>query len=410
MKIAIVASGFLPVIDGVTVSGLQRLRKLSEWGHEVVFFCPDYTALSHVYPNWKDYTGTILPGVRVVSLASNGLMGLGFDRNVAFASYQVLLKELKQFQPDLIHVDEPDRLYLGFLRIPGIEYARSAKIPCVSFYRTNFIDYIDDFIPLPSAAISIIKFSFKKLLLKIYNSYDLTLVSSKNTHKKLINFGIKNTLYGNLLGFDRESFCPNLRSPDFWADQFGIPGLEAKTKLIFLGRLTPDKGWNFTIDALSLLKSKGHLEDVAILIVGDGPMRQEIGDRLSGISSHVYLLGRIPPAKIPSLLANCDIHVTTSEKETRGLTVLEAFASGIPVLAPRAGGVMENIQEGWNGLLFTPQDQDDFGQKLQVLIHDAQLRQTMGSNASSEMESYSWDHTVQNLVDIWKSQISSNLE
>ena len=48
----------------------------------------------------------------------------------------------------------------------------------------------------------------------------------------------------------------------------------------------------------------------------------------------------------PALLANCNLHVTTSEKETRGLTILEALAAGIPVLAPNSGGVIENIHHG----------------------------------------------------------------
>ena len=68
MKIAIITSGFLPVIDGVTVSGLSRLQRLSQWGHQVLLFCPDYSALEDVYPNWRDYTGQILPGVRIINL------------------------------------------------------------------------------------------------------------------------------------------------------------------------------------------------------------------------------------------------------------------------------------------------------------------------------------------------------
>jgi len=46
MKIAIITSGFLPIIDGVTVSGMQRLKRLSQWGHEVILFCPDYSSVT----------------------------------------------------------------------------------------------------------------------------------------------------------------------------------------------------------------------------------------------------------------------------------------------------------------------------------------------------------------------------
>jgi glycosyltransferase involved in cell wall biosynthesis len=405
MKIAIIASGFLPVIDGVTVSGLQRLRKLSEWGHQVLLFCPDYSALKAVYPDWENYTGKILPGVRVVSLTSNGLMGLGFDRNVAFSSYPLLLKELKAFQPDIIHVDEPERLFLGFLRVPGVGYAKSANIPCVSFYRTNFIEYVDDYFPLPSFINSIIKIIFKRIFIYIYSSYDATLVSSRITYEKVVDMTFGNVKYANLLGFDIDGFDTEFRKANFFAAVDQTLDLNTKIKLVFLGRLTPDKGWNFTIDALSCLGQMVDLKEVVIIIAGDGPMRDEILTRLGKLGYAVHFLGRIAPDQVPGLLANCDIHVTTSEKETRGLTVLEAFAAGIPVLAPRKGGVMENIQDGENGFLYNAGDQADFLKKIKNLIQDKSLRRMMGEKARKSVLNYSWDYTVKNLVEIWENQI-----
>ncbi|NEP08256.1 MAG: glycosyltransferase family 4 protein, partial [Okeania sp. SIO4D6] len=144
----------------------------------------------------------------------------------------------------------------------------------------------------------------------------------------------------------------------------------------------------------------------AIIIVGDGPMRDEISNRLTKLTKNVYLLGRVPPENIPNILKNSDFHVTASEKETRGLTVLEAFAAGIPVVAPQAGGVMENIQDGWNGLLFKPRNQENFCEKLKLLIEDSNLRIQMGINAKESVVKYSWDNAVANLVKIWQEQIT----
>lgn len=76
MKIAIITSGFLPVVDGVTITVFQRIQKLSQLGHQVLLFCPDYSALPTIYPHWKDYTGDILPGVRVINLDSTAFTGL----------------------------------------------------------------------------------------------------------------------------------------------------------------------------------------------------------------------------------------------------------------------------------------------------------------------------------------------
>ncbi len=406
MKIAIITSGFLPVIDGVTVSGFYRLQKLSKGEHQVLLFCPDYRELESIYPNWREYTGEILPGVRVVNLKSQPFF-VDFERNVARSSYKTVLQELEQFQPDIIHVDEPERLFVGLWRVAGVDFAKRKGIPCLSFFRTNFLEYLEDFFPLPGWAIAILQFLVKKLIVYVYNSYDVTLVASKVTLPKVTNLGINNAIYGNFLGLDGSNFNPKLRQENFFAQTYNLPQVDRQVKLIFLGRLTPDKGWDFTLDAFPAVFRAIDPARLAILIAGDGESKEEIITRLSNLTPHVHLLGRVLPENVPALMANSDIHVTTSEKETRGLTVLEAFAAGIPVLAPRAGGVVENIEEGINGFLFNPQDISDFTNKLKILVENQALRHEMGKKGRELVISeYTWEQTIQNLVAIWQERIN----
>ncbi len=403
MKIAIIASGFLPVLDGVTVSGYYRVQKLSQFGHQVLLFCPDYSPLAHLYPNWKDYTGNIFPGIQVINLPSTPF--LDFERNVGFNTYKIVVRELEKFQPDIIHVDEPERLFFAFFRLAGIKFARENNIPCICTFRTNFLEYFEDFLPLPKGINLMLQLIFEKSFVSIYNKYDLTLVSSTITHQKIIGMGIKNAMYINFHGFDIEKFNSATITTNFWELNYQIPNLTNKVKIVFLGRLTEDKGWKFTLGAFVKLQQLVNIENVAIIIVGDGPMREEISNRLSQVTNHVYLLGRISPKHIPNILKNSNFHVTASEKETRGLTVLEAFAAGIPVVAPEAGGVTENIQNGRNGLLFTPGNQESFCDKLKLLIEDSNLRKEMGINGRETIAKYSWDNAVANLVKIWQEQI-----
>jgi glycosyltransferase involved in cell wall biosynthesis len=402
MKIAIIASCFLPIIDGVTVSGLQRLRILSKWGHEVILFCPDYSTLEADYPNWRDYTGNIFPGVKVINLASNSFVGLDYEPNVNRTSYQTVIEKLQEFKPDIIHVDEPERLYVGFWRLAGVNYAKKTGIPCISFFRTNFLDYLGDYLPLPKPISSAVKYLLQKLIVWVYNSYDVTLVSSKITYKKIIDLGINNTRYSNLVSFDAEGFQNSLRQQDFFQSQYNFPEVDQLVKVIFLGRLYPDKGWDFTLNAFDTISQQIDLTQVAIIIAGDGPMRNKIVPQF-------YLLGRVAPENVPALLVNCDLHVTTSEKETRGLTILEAFAAGIPVIAPRSGGVVENIRDGNNGYLYSPGDRSDFTNKLEALIENKPLRQRMGQRAKLSVQNYSWENSVQNLVNIWQEEIDKKL-
>jgi glycosyltransferase involved in cell wall biosynthesis len=406
MKIAIISSGFLPVVDGVTISLLNRLQKLSELGHQVLVLCPDYQAIAQIYPDWQNYVGEILPNVRVVSLASTPFMGMDFERNVNGSSYKTLIQELKHFQPDIIHVDEPDRLFLGFGKIPGIDFAKQHHIPCVSFLHTIFLLLMDDFIPLPPAIVAALKQLAKRLITRrVFNAYDATLVAGDTTYQTAVDIGLTNVVKGNFLGVNSDQFHPQLRSDRFFQEKYGLPAIHSTVKLIFLGRLTPEKGWKFTISAFTKMAKANNLKNLALIIAGDGPMHNEIDSKLRLLGLEVHFLGRIAHDQVPALLANSDIHVTTCDKETRGLTILEAAAAGIPVIAPRSGGVVDSIRDGWNGLLFNPGDEQDFVDQLLSLAADSALRQSMGRNGREDVMQYSWNHAVQCLLEFWQTQI-----
>lgn len=403
MKIAILSSGFLPVVDGVTVAQINRLRWLSRWGHEVLLLCPDYQAIAGIYPNWQEFTGKILPGVRVVNLASTPYMGIEFERNVSSDSYQTVLHELAAFQPDVIHVDEAERLANGFFKFPGVKFARAAGIPCISFFHTNFVEYAEDFLEVPLPILRGLQFVLKRLFAWVYNTYDVTLVGSHDAYKKVTRMGIKNAARGDFLGVDLGMFRAELREQDFFEKRYGLENLAKKVKLVFVGRLTPDKGWKFAMTALEQMARRQDMSHVAILIAGDGEMQAAIAHRLG---ESAYFLGRIPPNDVPALLSNCDVLVTTSEKETRGLTILEGFAAGIPAIAPNAGGVTDSIENGVNGFLFIPGNEEDFAQKLTRLINDSSLRREMGIRGREAVRELDWEQTVGNLVEVWEREIA----
>jgi glycosyltransferase involved in cell wall biosynthesis len=342
-------------------------------------------------------------------------MGLEFDRNVQMRAYPILLQELAKFQPDLIHVDEPERLQLGFIKIPAVDFAKRTNTPCVAFLHTNLIEYLEDYFNLPKLIIRLMQWISRRIVAFIYNAYDLTLVSSEVTYQMAVKMGIKRVIKSELLGINLDEFNPSLRSAHFFSQQFGLSdsdqaALNQKVKLVFLGRLTPDKGWKEAIAAFQQMagspQHRDWLTNVALIIAGDGPLYSEIAESLKALPLTVHLLGRVDPSVVPALLVNSDIHITFSEKETRGLTLLEAFAAGIPVLAPAAGGVVDTVQSGQTGFLFQPRQWQDFAAKLQPLVTQPSLRQTMGAAARQEATHYGWDQAVDRLLQIWEQQIA----
>lgn len=405
MKIAIICSSFFPVIDGVTIAVFKRLEQLSRLGHQVIVFCPDYSSISSIYPNYQEYMGEVFPGVEIINLPSSKSIALDFERDVTIKSYQIVVEELAKFQPDIIHVDEAERLGICFLKLPGVKYAQQHNIPCITWFHTNYLDYFDDYFNLPLGLNELIKNILSLIFARIYNSYDLTLVASSITAKHTAKLGIKNLSCAELLGCDLSQFNNVTKIGSFYSKKYNLPDIENKTKLIFMGRLTPDKGWNFTLKSLAKLPSE-ILNQIAIIIAGDGALKEEIKQTLQLLTPHVYLLGRIPPEAVPELLTHGDIYITNSEKETKGLTVIEAAAAGIPAIAPRAGGVIDTINDGETGFLYQPQNHQDFLEKLKLLISDCNLRQSMGAKAKAIAQQYSWEQTVNNLIEIWSQEIN----
>lgn len=407
MKIAFITSGYYPVIDGVTVSLHNRLKTLSKMGHQVLVICPNYDGMK-VYPDAHVHSGHILPGVFVCNVPSSDVSGMDFERNMTIAANAAIDAALTEFAPDVIHVDEPERIWVGTFRKPGLAYARRHNIPCVAVYHTNFIDYVDDFINAPAFVLGTIKYAIRKLIKHVYNAYDVTLVPGAGARQRLETFGVRNTRYETINGVDYALFSTKeSTSEDFFENKYGLEGLKDKVKLIFIGRLTEDKNWHFTLSVFPQLLERLKEQEIAVLIAGDGPMKEEILQGLSAVSQNIHVFGRIPQDELYQILQHCDLHVSTSNKENRSLTPIEAMSAGVAVLAPHAGGFIDDIKEGHNGCLFEPDNPADFVEKCARLVEDKALRDTLGHNARRYAEYFAWELCVERLLKIWEECATS---
>jgi glycosyltransferase involved in cell wall biosynthesis len=406
MKIAMITAGYYPVLDGVTVSVHNRIKRLSRLGHEVLVICPDYSDVK-VYENAQAHSGNIMKGVYVANVPSEGFMGLDFEKNICAAAAGRIDRELEKFKPDIIHVDEPERIWMGLYRRAGFGYAKRNGIPCVAMFHTNYIEYAEDFIKnVPAVIMSLLKRGFKKLLNFIYNGYSMTIVPGKVTHDKVLGFGIENARFEDVNGIDWSFLALAPHYDDYFKEKYNLEGLKDKTKLIFIGRLTEDKNWHFTLSALPELLQRVDRSKIEIFIAGDGPMKEEIGNSLCRFSPYIHLLGRLPQEELYMLLSNCDVHISASLKENRCVTCLEAMACGVPMLAPRAGGFIDDIKDEYNGYLFNPDDKEDFIAKCRLIIENTDLRKRMSSNCREYAKRFDWDKCIEKLLSIWNDCIN----
>ena len=146
-----------------------------------------------------------------------------------------------------------------------------------------------------------------------------------------------------------------------------------------VGRLVQVKDHATLIAAVHVLRNRGHR--VSAVIAGDGPLRGKLQARIAahGLQDWVHLLGH--RSDIESMLAGIDIFVQPSTSEGMSNTILEAMASGLPVVATRVGGADEMVVEGHTGTLVRPSDATALAVAVELLVGDAPRRRNMGRAA-----------------------------
>jgi glycosyltransferase involved in cell wall biosynthesis len=146
---------------------------------------------------------------------------------------------------------------------------------------------------------------------------------------------------------------------------------------ITIASLTPNKGHRVLIDAIKIISPK--CKDLRLLIVGDGPLRNNLGEYAEELqlSSKIVFTGQ--QKDIASLLQLADFLVLPSvEREGLGIALIEAMAAGLPVIGTRLGGIPEVIEENVNGLLFAPGNSEELAAAIEKLIADHAIREKMG--------------------------------
>lgn len=153
--------------------------------------------------------------------------------------------------------------------------------------------------------------------------------------------------------------------------------------IVHVGRLGVEKNLDF------LVKVMERIPETRLVFVGDGPYKSDLEQMFEG--KNVHFTGMLTGEELSQAYASGDIFITPSESETLGFVVLEAMASGIPVVCARAGGIPDIVnQNGVTGYLYTPGDVEDCVGKLKALIESPDLRERIGRAGREEVEKYDW--------------------
>ncbi|NVM56306.1 MAG: glycosyltransferase [Candidatus Helarchaeota archaeon] len=179
---------------------------------------------------------------------------------------------------------------------------------------------------------------------------------------------------------------------------FHEPAPKSTVEIIFVGRLIKIKRISNAIKAISYLKDD--IPKVMLTIIGSGPTEELLKKQcgLLKIEDHIRFLGNIPHEEIPKILSRADIFIFPSLREGLPIAILEAMASGLPILASRTTALPELVHDQINGLLHSPGNVSELTRNLKILIQNEALRNSMGKKSREFAHKYSWKKIINRLI------------
>lgn len=175
-------------------------------------------------------------------------------------------------------------------------------------------------------------------------------------------------------------------------------------RILSVSRLTPRKGLRYLIQAMKILAEKDISQKIKLWVVGDGDEKnalEQLANELS-ISHTIKFLGRISHENLAPYYSEADIFCLPSLNEGMSNTVLEALATGMPIVATKTGGTEELVRDGENGFFVAQKSAQDLAEKLKRLINNETLRKSFGQASRKRAEAMSWKNAAEKYVELYR--------
>ncbi len=386
MRIGIFSDTYIPQINGVSTS-IEMLRKgLEKKGHKVYIVTVNPDNLKYI----KEDRVLRIPGVPI---------GI-FDYRLTSIYPARAIKTIKSWNLDVIH--SQTEFGIGtFARIIAKQY----NIPLVHTYHTMYEDYIH----------YITKGYFQKTGKKIVEH--LTLFYCDTTATELIvptkktydlfkeKYKVKRNVHIVPTGIEVEKYSKKYSDEviEELKEKIGIK--KEDINLIFVGRLGLEKSVDFLINNHKNIVKKH--PNCNLIIIGDGPERENLEKlvKKNKLENNVFFTGKVPLSDIGMYYHLGSIFVTASKTETQGLTVLEALAASLPVVAIKDESFIDPIKDNYNGYLFT--DDKDYVNYIHNLLDNSDKLNKMTLNAYESSNNFSSTTFANNALKVYKLAIKN---
>lgn len=372
MQVGLVTACYKPVLNGVTRMVDLYRQHLERSGHQVTIF-----TLGRPDPAGDDPRVIRSPGL---PLGSTGYYAAaGYNKKT-----QAALRRM-----DILHAHH---LFMS-VELAG----RYANSPIVYTNHTRYDLYMSAYTPLPSPAAV---WLMRRLWPHMTRHCNAIIAPSSRLRDLIRHFGVTRPVTVIPNGIDLAPFH-HPAAPRTKAD-LGIPA--GACLLVFVGRLSAEKSVTGLLQAFT--QAAEHQGNLHLLLVGSGPQAETLKKQAhaGGVAGRVHFLGPVPYAQVGNILAAGDAFVTASISEVHPLTVMEALAAGLPVIAIDSPGIDEVVVSGRNGILAS--DSTHLAEAITSLAANRQHMETMGAAGRADSQRFDIRHTVQQTVDLYEQLLA----
>lgn len=366
IKVAFFADMLVENFDGAARTIFQIIHRIDTSKYEYFFMCGnppkgDFPFKYYVVPSFE------IPKNEDYKIAIPALSF--FEMNNAMLI----------FKPDVIHISSP-----SFLGRYAVDYALSHHIPAITIYHTHFISYIDYYFKDVRLLIDPVKAFVISRNRSFYNGCDIMLIPSNTLMEELADYEFeKSKMRLWRRGMNTTLFSPSKRDESI---KNILPS--SKPVVLFVSRLVWEKNLQTLIDIYLINENNGR--SFELVIAGDGVAHDELVEKMP----HATFLGNLSHEKLSIWYASSDVFLFTSDTETYGNVVIEAMASGLPVVVADAGGPKDLVDNNINGLKCQAHNANEFYNAITTLLNDNEKKESIKENALRFAQSLNWDILV----------------
>ncbi len=414
MRIAITSDLYYPMSNGVAVFAHNLAKGLAKHGHEVMVICPSFTGKPHrtkrdgvttVYlrsirfPFYPDQINAVPEGKKILKVKMPRLAyrhGLW----ITVDPYPALKKALNKFQPDVIHNQTAEMIAIAARR-----YVKKYDVPMVSTghaYPDNITSQVKLLKPIKKPVDAMLRTYMASFLKHSeYATMPTEMAIEDLVPKNQRRFDVTVEPLSN--GVDLSKFTPGKASAKVLKKFRLEPG---KLRVLYVGRVDPEKSLGNVVTAFAGVAEE--VPEAELVIVGDGTDRRHLIDlaQALGISDKVKFPGRIMPPDVTEIYRGATMFATASETETQGIVLIEAAATGLPLVAVDAGAVSELCQNKKNGVLCKPGDLVGMTDAMVSILKDADLQQKYGEKSLEISKKHDLNRTLKRFEEIYEEAIT----